>query len=462
MGLASLDAVHRSCPTILLPDTDDLSLFLPHLPMQSHPTYRDSSRPLHLLLESLNIVSSVSESHPAVELWNVDVMHIIMSYADRRVISSLMKTCNALNSAGMKYLLAIEDEVCLRRKEGLVSFIRFLQARGNPSECSRRLKFLTKLNLEFNHPTEHVARILECLFEFLAHVSASNFTSLKIWDVEALLASHPPLGVAIANLSILKTLDFLYAGEHCAVLLRTLQSNLTTVKIHFGHYCREQEGEILAEPDVNPIMLLEGSQSTLQYLSASFSLSSPDGPRYANMTHLELSCTDFPHIEHYIRAFPNLQSLTSFECTGYGDEDWHERREMSMLYQTQHGTWQSLRRFQGSLLILWVLGLTCRIPSVRLTFEQQIGVNPNFLNDIILDVRPSELALRLLGASSLLDDAVRAVLSEEGRLQGLELCLLFHVNESDGTVSVGHILVSLGFRYTFKVAVSLTSLYRRT
>ena len=70
-----------------------------------------------------------------------------------------------------------------------------------------------------------------------------------------------------------------------------------------------------------------------------------------------------------------------------------------MLYRTQHGAWRSLQHCWTSILLLWIWGLTCHIPSIRLSFKHELGVWPNFLNDVILDVRPSELALRLSGAS---------------------------------------------------------------
>ena len=84
---------------------------------------------------------------------------------------------------------------------------------------------------------------------------------------------------------------------------------------------------------------------------------------------------------------------------------------------------------------------------------------PNFLNDVILDVRPSKLALRLLGTSWLLNDAVRAVLSraEESHLQVLEICILSHVEQSDDTVSTGRILVSVGFRGAFQAESVLSN-----
>ncbi|PIL22877.1 hypothetical protein GSI_15573 [Ganoderma sinense ZZ0214-1] len=381
------------------------------------------------------------QSHPTIlELWNVDVMHIIMSYADRRVVSNLMQTCSALNYAGTKYLLA--DGLALRSEYGLVSFLCFLYARGFPGECVRRLTPLNKVTIDFHKPTENIPPALEFLFEIFA-LAAFNLTSLTIGEAEALLASHPSLGTAMAKLTTLKTIDFLQTGQHCATLLRTLRSSLVTVNIHFDLDSGEPENEVPAESDMNPILLLEGSKSTLESLRASFAVSSPDGPCYPNVAHLELSYTVLPYIEDYIRAFPNLQSLASFYCAGFQDAlTWHSRREMAMQYQAVHGTWRSLQHYEGSMLVLWVWGLTCNIRSVRLSFEhwQQLGVDPNFLEDIILDVRPSDLALRLPGASWLLDDDVRTVLSKEGRLQALEIYVLFHMNEADDTVSVQHIL----------------------
>nr|VWP00899.1 RAS1 [Ganoderma boninense] len=383
------------------------------------------------------------QSHLYVESWNLDVMHIIMTYAGRRVVSNLMQTCNALNYAGTKYLLA--DGLTLRHEIGLLSFLFFLHARGTPGECIRRLTLLNKLSIDLYKPTENVPPILQFFFEILA-LAASNLTFLHISAAEALLALHPTLGPAIAKLRTLKTIDISETGIHCATLLRTLRSSLVTAKIHFGIHSAEPEDEAPPEPDMNPILLLQGSQSTLESLSASFPVSRPDGPCYANVTHLELFCTGLPYVEDYIRAFPNIQSLTYFHYAALQAE----LRGMS-----------SLRKLQGSLLLLWVWGLTCHIPSVELSFEQ-LGVDPNFLNDIILDVRPSDLALRLPGASWLLDDAVCDVLSQEGRLQVFELCVLFNINEADESVVVEEILdllvdvVRASSVPTFRLSLDLT------
>ena len=401
------------------------------------------------------------QSYPTVSL-NIDIMHIIMSYADRRVISNLMKTCHTLNSEGTRYLLA--DGVTLQREVGVVSFIVwFFQARGDSSERFRRLTFVDKLTIDFYpSPPEYINHILEGFFEIVVRLgAASNLTSLKISRAEALFTTHPPLAAAIAKLTTLKTLDLSFTGVHGATLLRTLQSSLVTVTVSFGLCDREREHEVIPEPDKNPILLLEGSQSTLESLETSFAVTLPDGPCYANVTRLDLWWIDLPYIEDYIRAFPNLLSLKAFECVGYRTDPgiWNARRETTMLYQAQYGTWQSLRHFQGSMLILWIWGLTCQIPSVSLHFEQEYGVDPNFLNDIILDVRPSHLALRLRGASSLLDDAVRTVLSEEGRLQALELSVLLCMDKDDDTVSIGRILVSQISWFVFEDPVSLKWLF---
>ncbi|KAM5538654.1 hypothetical protein V8D89_007683 [Ganoderma adspersum] len=356
-----------------------------------------------------------------------------------------------------------------------MSFIRFLDARNKPGESLYRLKFLKKLSLDLCPPTEAASRTLESLFKRIAQ-AASNFTSLEISEAEALLSTYPPLCPAIAKLTTLKNLDLRWTGAHCATLLLMLQSSLTTATIYFGVPGRELEFDFIpANIDMNPMILLEGSKSSLESLSTSYAVSSLDGPcPYNSLTRLDLSYIDLPFVEDYIRAFPNLHSLTASQCTGSSDAYdiayWNERRETALLYQAQHGTWRSLQHCQASMLLLWTWGLTCHIPSVRLSFEHELGVCPNFLKDVILDVRPSELALRLPGTSWLLNNAVRAVLSEEGHLQVLDMCILFYGHQSNDTVSVGHILdllvnvVRASSVSAFKLILDLTTtgeLHRR-
>lgn len=132
--------------------------------MQPHQRHNDFSDTLLPSLSSLSM-SDASESidvdpqsHPAVSL-NVDIMHIIMSYAHRSVVSRLMKTCNTLNSEGARYLF--KDEVSFRYDAELVSFFWFLKARDNSSERCRRITFLNRLSLDFKDPTENISQTLE-------------------------------------------------------------------------------------------------------------------------------------------------------------------------------------------------------------------------------------------------------------------------------------------------------------
>ncbi|PIL22888.1 hypothetical protein GSI_15584 [Ganoderma sinense ZZ0214-1] len=371
-------------------------------------------------------------------LLNMDVMHVILSYATRNVVSDLMKTCHVLNSEGSKYLL--KEGVVVESEVQLLSFIFFLVARNNPDNCHRRMSLFDNLSLHLDFPSPDVGIGLCHVFENLFPL-ASNFTFLEIHDAEALLASHPPLGAAIAKLTTLQTLELFSAGEHCAMLLHTLQSHLFTARLTFGDVDGDPE-DVIPELDRNPIYLLHGSQSTLESLDTSFSASSPwHGPRYPNVTTLSLSYLDLPSIEDYIRAFPNLQSLSTFECSGYGvvPEDWEERRTASMVYQAQHGTWQSMRHYWGSVLILWLFGLTCRIPSVTLDFDDG-EVDLDKLNDVLQAARPSSLILKLSEASSLLDERFRSALHVDG-LRVLDLCIAFCAPE-DYDLVVGDILDS--------------------
>ncbi|PIL22887.1 hypothetical protein GSI_15583 [Ganoderma sinense ZZ0214-1] len=313
-----------------------------------------------------------------------------------------------------------------------MTFTQFLDARNKPDEHLRRLTFLNMLSLDLSNPKEAATVALEPLFE-LINRAASNFTSLKVCEAEDLLKIYPPLVAAIAKLTTLKTLGLVFTGVHCATLLMTLQSSLTvaTICFKFGVHPSEFEFDFIPDTDKDPTILLQGSQSTLKSLCISFPAPFLDGPHWQG--HYD---------KDYITAFPNLRSLTTAEREECEEDSsyWDERRDMAMEYQAEHGTWRSLQYYEGSMLVLWIWALKCRIPSITLTFEQHFGVDPILLSSIMLDVRPSRLSVRLPGASWLLDDAVRGVLSLEGRLQVLELRILFHALENDDTVSAGHIL----------------------
>ncbi|KAM5538653.1 hypothetical protein V8D89_007682 [Ganoderma adspersum] len=368
---------------------------------------------------------------------NMDIMHAIMSYATRNTVSDLMKTCRAANSEGVKHLL--KDGVSIGSEVELLSLVYFLTARGNLDDSLRRLIFFESLSLNFDTPSPDVARGLAEFFENIGPV-ALNFTSLDIHTAETLLTAYPPLGATIAKLTTLESLEISSSGEHCASLLRTLQSKLVTASITFDD--GDEEDEDILERDRNPILLFRGSQSTLESLSTSFSASSPQGPRYANVTELSLSYLDLPSIEDYIRAFPNLRSLSAFECSGYVNDPagWEERRLTSMGYQVRRGSWRSLRQYWGSVLILWIFGLTCRIPSVELDFEDD-ELDLDKLNDVLQDARPSRLILKLPEASCLLDERFRSSLHVDS-LRVLDLRVTFSARE-DSALSVGDILDSL-------------------
>ena len=115
---------------------------------------------------------------------------------------------------------------------------------------------------------------------------------------------------------------------------------------------------------------------------------------------------------------------------------------MSMLHQAQYRTWRSLRHYTGSVVELWVFGLACQIHTVEMNFPRR--ASPRMLNDVLLAVRPSVLALTLPGASCLLDEALCSVLSETGRLRELTVQVLLNLHENDEIVSLGDVLVSLG------------------
>ena len=408
------------------------------LPQPLPHSYHPSEHP-RLLLPLSNPsnpepVDMNSESSAA--LLNTDIMHIIMSYATRNAVSGLMKTCHTLNSEGAQYLL--RDEVSIECDAQLLSFMCFLMARNNPDDCVRRMSFFNKLSLHFDYPSPDIAILLTGIFEIIVGAGFS-FTSLKVSWAEDLLRAHPLLGAAIAKLTTLKTLELSFAGAHCAALLRTLQSKLVAADITFGD--TDHEDEDLPECDRNPLLLLRGSQSTLKSLSTGHSVSFLRGPRYTNVTHLSLSYISLPIVEGYIHAFPNLRIFSALECSVYRDDSevWEDRRMTSIEYQARHGTWQSLGFYSGSMRVLWLLGLTCHVPSIKLDIEDD-ELELDKLNDVLHDVRPTCLVLKLPEASCLSDKGFLSALCTD-TLQELDLSVSFSP-EKDSTLFVGDVLVS--------------------
>ncbi|KAI0700037.1 hypothetical protein C8T65DRAFT_728852 [Cerioporus squamosus] len=323
-----------------------------------------------------------------------DVVYIIMSFADRPTISRMMQTCRTLSRGGVPYIL--HDDVKLYLSSLKASFFRFIFA-----DPPRRLQSLCGLSVsphEFGQASEEipddVPELLKGFFVLLA-MGGENFTRLRLHDAEVILQLHPDLPDAIASLTRLEELNIDSAGSLSCKLLANIRSSLYVVKVSL---LDEDDDPALTLQDKTPTTLLRGSRTTLEYLSISDVHTIPDGPRYPNLTVLDIINTWTFITHHFVHAFPSLTKLyvsESFVSGARNVEELTTLREANLFKQRRHGAWNALREYWGPLGILYVLGLTCRITEMHLDDMDGHVFDPRLLRAVLSDARPSRLTVML-------------------------------------------------------------------
>ncbi|KAI0369271.1 hypothetical protein BV20DRAFT_371670 [Pilatotrama ljubarskyi] len=321
---------------------------------------------------------------------NDDILLHTMSFMDRPSISALMQTCRRFQSRGAKFIL--KGEVILRSEPRILSFFLFMLA-----DPARRFPLLRSLSI-FSSCTPlslGIADLLRKLFCYLA--AAGDLRRLWIFSAEKLLSSHPDLPSAIAQLPALTELLLTSAGPRCSEMLGALRSTLVSFTVAMDHHDYDTLGEDTRSPaEKDPVSLLRRSRRTLDRVTMSFAQISPGGPKFPNVTYLSLEYLDKPWIVDYIRAFPNLEELEVLEWEGYSssfdDDDIEQHREANCMIQQFYGTWRGLRSYSGSLCDLYLLGLQCHIPHLRIK-DGEYGFRAEMLADVLDDARPVHLEL---------------------------------------------------------------------
>ncbi|KAI0773519.1 hypothetical protein C8Q74DRAFT_1265021 [Fomes fomentarius] len=319
-----------------------------------------------------------------------DILHTIQSVADQQSLSRMMKTCRSLYESGEKIILR---NVCLSSGKKIEFFARYMVVEG-----ADRLRLLHALNLMSSSPGQDALRVL-----FLRLRLYSNFTSLTLHNPEGLLEGSRGLAIAIAALTSLKVLTILDTGPHTLNLLRSMRSPLIRVRISTRNAAtREWEDRY----DITQI--LPCSRSTLQEIRASWParparIPGVQGSRYPQLRSLVLDIPYTPTTLDYVRAYPRLSFLAI-----YGMDDdlplpdgghYDAVRQANREQQETSGSWLGLRTFQGSIRILFVLGLTCRVPRIIVdNFDHES--NGPILHAVLIDTNPARLDLRVLGANS--------------------------------------------------------------
>ncbi|OSD01305.1 hypothetical protein PYCCODRAFT_538000 [Trametes coccinea BRFM310] len=345
---------------------------------------------------------SIEVAHMDRPHLNYDVLLLVMSFSDKQTLSCLMRTCKELYRPATRYLL--EGGADIESEEHIVSFLPFLRA-----DAPYRASLLRQLRIDLGYygdVSSDAASLLEELLLCLA--PAGYLTDLILWNSEPLLRSHPDLSTAIAQLSTLRYLEVYGVGQLGCRMLSELQATLAIAHISFEIGPDELP---FMHSTYDPTVLLRHSQHTLIYLITSYSGRLAGIPTvYPSITNLSLNYMEMPDISQYVQAFPQLQFLTMYECNGweFGDharEGYQTQRERNQQMQRRLGSWPKLELYEGSIVGLYHLGITCPISTLILDDQECMSLEPAMLIEVLEDAHPRYLKLDITGTSPLLDPA---------------------------------------------------------
>ncbi|KAL1938606.1 hypothetical protein VTO73DRAFT_11421 [Trametes versicolor] len=335
---------------------------------------------------------------------NDDVLLNIMRFSDALTICRLMQISRPLYHQGPGLL--IPRDLTLFHEAELESFIAFMSAEG-----PYRFKFLHTIIFMGDAISKRVAQLLVDFFVRFAPVLKLEVCG--IGQAEAFFGSHPALADAFAKLSGIQKLELSEMGPLSVAMLRSSQLKLKSVALlikapssglpigeaddEIEHDEEEREDEDEAEegddedsdeedsvhdeddddsstpaPDArNFILLMSQSKHTLRSISASWSLTGPPKAlydiQYPLVTELCLENNEIPITRRYVRAFPNLRSL-SLSASPQHLSTFSENPvsfllpyESNEAQQRKYGTWNALMVVRGALWDVFLLALQCPV-----------------------------------------------------------------------------------------------------
>ncbi|KAI9068361.1 hypothetical protein FKP32DRAFT_1561866 [Trametes sanguinea] len=361
---------------------------------------------------------------------NYDVLHIIMSFSDKPTLSCLMRTCKELYRPATRYIL--KGGAWIENEEHAVSLLPFMRA-----DAPYRASLLRVLRIDMGYcgpVSADTASLLDKLFLCLA--SAGCLNELTLWHSESLLRLHPDLSSAFARLSSVKHLQVYDVGQHSAQMLSRLQTSLISAHISFQSGTDQPPAIPMAH---DPTLLLHHSRHTLCNLITSYS-DSPTGipTTYLGVTDLSLNHMEMPDIAQYVQAFPRLLHLILYESNGwdFGDqvrEGYRVQRRHNQEMQRLTGSWPKLDLYEGSIVSLYHLGITCQISALILDDQECFPMEPEMLIEALEDARPEYLQLVITGTSSLLSVEIQSVFTQPSLrgLSDLELHITLRYSDRD-------------------------------
>ncbi|KAL1952146.1 hypothetical protein VTO73DRAFT_1295 [Trametes versicolor] len=340
---------------------------------------------------------------------NHDILLVVMTFCKKPTISRMMRTCSSLSRSGARLLL--NGTVNINDAYALESLCHFLRA-----DSFSRIRHLRDLELRID---EKLPRpIARQLVEILGRTT--HLDTLTLAEAEPILQSHDPaIATAIASLTTLRTLVLSGAEELSRDMMLMLQSPLEELRFQYDPHGDAPFDEML-EPDelpqYHPLFLCQNFVASLRDLDCRFA--SP----HTGFTYPQLP------------VYPNLRS-PHHEAWVAEDEDddedinpeWQELRQRNLDDQGAYGTWTHLEEYSGNVVPLYILGLTCRIPSITID-EDVKSYHVTMLSTILAEAKPKSLSLCMTGPLHDFRDSTAALLTLEGcsELDTLDLSLDLH------------------------------------
>ncbi|RPD56468.1 hypothetical protein L227DRAFT_603060 [Lentinus tigrinus ALCF2SS1-6] len=314
-------------------------------------------------------------SEPALPLLNYDILLEVAYLADRRTCASLMLTCKVLNKAAAKSVLQpLSGRVILWTVKDVSLFLRFLHA--DPS----RFQYVREIDISLRLMSPYTDDDVERLLDGLRRMERLN--TLGILHAEITLKNSVFFN-GVARLTTIKRLELQGAEDNACRLLSQMQADL--VFIHVDGLATVPERHFAFYQDIDeyfrshPVPLLAKWTATLEELTWEMYYPKHALPEftqvYPKLRRLSFISDSCPHVAPLIRAYPNLARLTvQKECTVDEDsltQQLRDRRAVNIQSQRDQGgsktvTWTHLEELVGSVIDLYALGLTCRIPRVHI------------------------------------------------------------------------------------------------
>ncbi len=290
----------------------------------------------------------------------------------------------------------------------------------------------------------------------------SRLTDLSIYYLEPLLDAHPPLSQAIAKLTSIEKICFFRVGKRSMEMVHSMQSRLATVYLDPVGSFRELFSKTAHG---NAVMLLRQFAGSLRdvHLAALGATTAPGpegdrdaAPRYPLLSALTLNGIPSPTTWHYVRAFPNLKTLSIAadvtERSEAEDVGFAEFRRRNGVQLRERGCWDALDAFEGSIVMLWLLGLPCPVRDLAICVDEEVEhtdadvVLADMLREALRPARPTRLDLTFAYHFTLLDGGVRAALVEGcgGTVRELGLLLQICSGACTGHGDLSSVLVSVG------------------